>query len=118
VLLVDDEESVRNMATLMLENLGFRVLIAHHGRQALELYRQQGDQIDLVLLDYIMPKMNGHEVFSELISINPDVRVVLTSGYTEIKATAAFKHTDLYGFLQKPYDFGILNKVVNKAITT
>ena len=96
--------------------MGFRVLVAHNGMQAIKLYQQYIDHIDLVLLDYIMPKMNGHEVFAELIKFNPDVRVVLTSGYTEIKATAAFKHTDLYGFLQKPYDFGIMNKIVKQAL--
>ncbi|MBL4775124.1 MAG: response regulator, partial [Mariprofundus sp.] len=116
ILLVDDEENVRDMATLMIENMGFQALVAHNGKQAIELYQQHMAQIELVLLDYIMPKMNGHEVFAELIKFNPDVRVVLTSGYTEIKATAAFKHTDLYGFLQKPYDFGIMNKIVKQAL--
>jgi len=118
ILLVDDEESVRDMAALMLDNMGFRLLLAHDGKQAIELYQQHTEQIELVLLDYIMPKMNGHEVFSELIKINSDVRVVLTSGYTEIKATAAFTNTDLYGFLQKPYDFGVLNKVLGKALAS
>jgi len=118
ILVVDDEESVREMAAMMIQNMGFQVLVANDGQQALEIYRQHAQDIKLVLLDYIMPNMNGREVFAELIKITPDVRVILTSGYTELKATSAFQESELCGFLQKPYDFDVLNQALKKALET
>jgi PAS domain S-box-containing protein len=104
ILVVDDEETVRALAVHTLEAFGFQALTANDGGQAVELFAERGGQgIDLVLLDLTMPHMGGEETFRELRRINPDVRVLLSSGYTEQEATDRFAGKNLAGFIQKPY---------------
>jgi PAS domain S-box-containing protein len=103
ILLVDDEESVRITGNRMLERNGFRVLTAADGREALEIYRARRDEIALVLLDLTMPDLDGEETFHELRRIDPNVRVVMSSGYTESEIIPRFAGQPLAGFLQKPY---------------
>ena len=103
VLLVDDEDAVRSLGKRMLERLGLTVLTAEDGRKALEVYARHADDIALVMLDLTMPKMNGEETFLELRRLNPNVQVVLTSGYTEMEITTRFADMGLAGFIQKPY---------------
>lgn len=108
ILLVDDEESVRTMGNRMLERNGFRVLTAADGREALEIYRARRDEIALVLLDLTMPDLDGEETFHELRRIDPNVRVVMSSGYTESEIIPRFAGQPLAGFLQKPYSTAAL----------
>ena len=103
ILLVDDEESVRTMGRRMLERIGFQVLTAADGRAALEIYRARRGEIALVLLDLTMPDLDGEETFHELRHIDPNVRVVMSSGYTESEIVPRFAGQGLTGFLQKPY---------------
>ncbi|MFZ1641807.1 MAG: ATP-binding protein [Candidatus Contendobacter sp.] len=103
ILLVDDEESVRILGVRMLERLGFQVLTAVDGREALEIYRARRGEIVLVLLDLTMPDLDGEETFRELRWLDPKVRVVMSSGYTESEITPRFAGQQLTGFLQKPY---------------
>jgi len=108
ILLVDDEESVRTLGSRMLERSGFEVLTAADGREALEIYRVRRAEIALVLLDLTMPEMDGEETFRELRRIDPNVRVVMSSGYTESEITPRFAGKRLTGFLQKPYSMTAL----------
>jgi len=103
ILLVDDEESVRTTACRMLERSGFQVLTAADGRKALEIYRARRSEIALVLLDLTMPDLDGEETFHALRQIDPNVRVILSSGYTESEIIPRFAGQGLTGFLQKPY---------------
>ena len=103
VLVVDDEETIREVAGLMLEDMGFDVLLAENGLVAIDLYRLHQTEIVTVLLDMTMPKMNGEETFRELRRINPDVTVILSSGYNEQDATQHFLGKGLAAFIQKPY---------------
>jgi nitrogen-specific signal transduction histidine kinase len=103
ILLVDDEESLIALGGRMLEHLGFTVLTAADGLQAVELYRERGKEIDLVLMDLTMPHMDGAKAFGELRRLNPDVRVVLASGYSHEDVAARFAGKGLSGVLQKPY---------------
>ncbi|RME19135.1 MAG: PAS domain S-box protein [Deltaproteobacteria bacterium] len=103
VLVVDDEEMVRTVAREILERAGARVILASSGRQCLELYSQQKGGIDLVLLDTTMPGLSGEETFRKLRELDPDVRVVLSSGYNAQEVTSRFAGKPLSGFLQKPY---------------
>ncbi|MDD5761548.1 MAG: response regulator, partial [bacterium] len=103
ILLVDDEESLIALGARMLEHLGFAVLTAADGLQAVELYRERGKEIDLVLMDLTMPHMDGAEAFGELRRLNPDVRVVLASGYSQEDVASRFAGKGLAGMLQKPY---------------
>ncbi|MCX7049840.1 MAG: PAS domain S-box protein [Candidatus Sumerlaeota bacterium] len=103
ILLVDDEEIVRNIAKRMLESMGFKVLIAEDGREAVNLYQDRAAEINLVLLDLTMPVMNGEEAFRELRRLDPHVRVIMSSGYTESEIASRFAGKGLAGFIQKPY---------------
>jgi two-component system cell cycle sensor histidine kinase/response regulator CckA len=108
ILLVDDEEPVRNVATLMLEHCGFRVLIASDGREAIDLFRQHQAEIAGVLLDLTMPHMDGEQTFRELRRLQPDVRVILASGYSDSEVMQRFANEALAGALEKPYQLQAL----------
>ncbi len=110
ILLVDDEESLLALGDRMLEQLGFTVLIAADGLQAVELYREHGKEIDLVLMDLTMPHMDGAEAFGELRRLNPDVLVVLASGYSHEDVASRFAGMHLDGVLQKPYTLAKLRE--------
>ncbi|MCA9412777.1 MAG: PAS domain S-box protein [Candidatus Omnitrophica bacterium] len=103
VLVVDDEDTVRILGKRILEKAGFEVLLASDGCEALEIYRRDGDNISLVLLDMTMPQMDGEEAFREIRKIRNDARVILSSGYNEQDATSNFAGKGLSGFIQKPY---------------
>ncbi|HOZ45538.1 MAG TPA: PAS domain S-box protein [Candidatus Hydrogenedentes bacterium] len=103
ILVVDDEQTVRTVAKMMLEKFGFNVLTACDGADGVEVFREHADEIRLVLLDMTMPRLSGEQAFAELRRIRPGVRVVLSSGYNEQEATNRFAGKGLAGFLQKPY---------------
>ncbi|MCG8463198.1 MAG: PAS domain S-box protein [Holophagales bacterium] len=103
VLVVDDDEAVREMAVRMLERLGFDVIFASGGEEAVEIFRLRHREIVVVLLDMTMPRMDGEATFRELREIQPDARVVLSSGYNEQIAAERFEGEGLAAFLQKPY---------------
>jgi signal transduction histidine kinase/HAMP domain-containing protein len=112
ILLVDDEESLIALGARMLEHLGFTVLTATDGLQAADLYRKRGKEIDLVLMDLTMPHMDGAEAFGELRRLNPDVRVVLASGYSHEDVASRFAEKGLDGVLQKPYSLAKLREAL------
>ena len=103
VLVVDDEAHVRDVTQRMLELAGFKVLLATDGQSALPLFEKHRHEIDVVLLDMTMPRLDGRETYLELSRIQPGVRVVLTSGYSQHDAFSGFQASELAGFLQKPY---------------
>jgi two-component system cell cycle sensor histidine kinase/response regulator CckA len=103
VLVVDDEEIVRSLAQAALERAGFEVLAAVDGQSAIDLFRERHAEIDAVVLDLTMPRLGGAEVFQEIRSIDPEARVILTSGYNEQDATRRFQPSELAGYIQKPY---------------
>jgi PAS domain S-box-containing protein len=118
VLLVDDEETVRTVGRQMLERAGFRVLIAADGREALEIFCQQPNDVTCVLLDLTMPNMDGEETFRELRGVKDDVRVILSSGYNEQEAVNRFTVKGLAGFIQKPYQYSSLTQKLQQVLET
>jgi CheY-like chemotaxis protein len=104
ILFVDDEEEILRVGRKILAGLGYRVLTARDGQSSLEIYTAQGDEIDLVVLDYVMPGMGGREVFEALRQLDPDVRVLLSSGYSSNNQVAHMLDQGCRGFIQKPYD--------------
>ncbi len=114
VLLVDDEEVVRSMAKAALRRLGFAVLAAANGADALRIYREQHHAIDLVLLDMVMPVMGGEETLRQLLEIRPDAIVVAMSGFHEHEAKQRFGN-GLAEFLQKPFSLGHLGAKMASA---
>jgi PAS domain S-box-containing protein len=103
VLVIDDEEVVRVLAGRMLRRLGYHVWTAAGGRQGVELYAANRETIDGVVLDLTMPDIDGEEVFARLRALDPDVRVLLSSGYSFSEAVERLTERGLAGFIQKPY---------------
>ena len=83
VLLVEDEAGLRQLAVRRLDILGYDTIVAGDGKEGVHIFRERLNEIDLVMLDFKMPRMNGVEAFEELIRLKPDVKVLLCSGYTE-----------------------------------
>ncbi|MEZ6140443.1 MAG: response regulator [Zavarzinella sp.] len=118
VLVVDDELVIRELATNMLQRMGFEVIVARDGQEGIEQYKAHASSIQLVLLDLLMPRLDGVEASVELRKINPQVRIVLTSGYNEQVASTRFVHYGMAGFLQKPYLFEQMATVIEKALVS
>ena len=118
VLIVDDEEMIREVCTEMLMEVGLEVLAASGGEEALRIFREQPDLIDLVLLDHSMPGMDGVTVFRELRKISPDIKILLASGYSEEEVTERFKGQGLNGFIQKPFTLDRLTDAVHRVMGT
>lgn len=116
ILLIDDEEAVREAVSDILGFAGFDVLTAVDGVTGIELFRNHYQQIALVLLDLSMPGLNGAETFTVLRQIDPQVQVLLSSGYDEAEAISHFVGTGLAGFLQKPYNMPRLVEVVKSYL--
>ena len=115
ILVVDDEEMLRNVAAAMLESGGYEVIMAEDGIDALGKLKKYKDRIDCVLLDMKMPRMGGEEAFTEMRRIKPEIKVLLSSGYNEQTATNRFAGKGLAGFVQKPYT---LKKILAKIAET
>ena len=115
VLVIDDEETVRRVAKAALELYGYTVLLAENAENGISLYQRKTTQIDVVLLDFLMPEMSGEEAFRRLRLMQPDVRVVLSSGYSDSEALSRFAGKELAGFLKKPFTAAELAKTIQQA---
>ncbi len=116
ILLVDDEELVLEVGIKVLEALGYRVLGAKSGRQALEIYRAKGDRIDIVILDMVMPDMAGGETYDRMKKINRKVKVLLSSGYSIDGQASEILEKGCNGFIQKPFSMEDLSKRIREVL--
>ncbi|RPI75256.1 MAG: PAS domain-containing sensor histidine kinase [Desulfobacteraceae bacterium] len=116
ILLADDEEPVRDLCGRMLEYMGFEVVTADNGREALKIFEKYGSRIRCVLLDLTMPHMDGGEAFAELRRLDPGVRVILCSGYNEQTLVNGFFEKGLSGFIQKPYQMNELKMKLKSVL--
>lgn len=112
ILVVDDEDIIRATALLLLENLGYIVLLAQNGKEAVDIYRSKVDEIDLVILDIVMPVMDGREAFEKIIGINPQAKVIMSSGYAINVNMASMVDKGLAGFVAKPFNQLELSKLI------
>lgn len=103
ILVVDDEDTIWDFVIEALQNLGYSVILAENGNDALEIYKNNPAQIDLVLLDMIMPKLGGHSTFCQLKDFDPAVNVLLSSGYVSESEVEDLLRQGAKGFLQKPH---------------
>jgi CheY-like chemotaxis protein len=110
-LLVDDEEVVRLVGAEMLRELGFVVITANDGNEAVEIFKNNPG-ISFVILDLTMPHMDGEQCFRELRQLNPNVKVIMSSGYNEQEVSQKFVGKGLAGFIQKPYRLNVLKEIV------
>ncbi len=115
-LVVDDEESVRGLARAMLELMGFEVLEAADGREAIDVFRANLDDISVVVLDLTMPRMDGEECFHALHELNSDIPVILSSGYSEQEITERLADLSIRGFIQKPYGYETMRSAIRDAL--
>ena len=104
ILLVDDESIVIDVGKEMLKGLGYTPLIARGGKEAIEVFRKNQDQIGMVILDMIMPDLHGGEVFDRLKEINSDIKVILSSGYSLEGEAQRILDRGCDGFIQKPFN--------------
>jgi len=116
VLVVDDEQLVRELARDILKRYGYTVLMASGGEEAVELYRQHSGTVALVVLDILMPDIDGVETFHRIREIDPSARVIISSGYDEAHAADKLMQEGAAAFVQKPYRIADLLKVVREAI--
>jgi two-component system cell cycle sensor histidine kinase/response regulator CckA len=117
ILLVDDESTILDPMSKLLKKLGYTVYPTTSGQEALSAYREKQGSIDLVILDMIMPGMSGSQVLTALKDINPDVKVVLSSGYSMKGEVRKVMEMGCCGFIQKPYNFEELSNIVHQALT-
>jgi PAS domain S-box-containing protein len=103
ILLVDDEQTVLEVTAQMIERLGYTVIRARNGREAIERFRENPNAVSLVILDMIMPEMGGGEVFDQLKRIDPQVKVLLASGYSMQGQAREIMNRGCIGFIQKPF---------------
>jgi len=103
LLLIDDDAEIRELAAEMLAEEGYKLILASDGFEALNIYRKIGNQIGLVILDFFLPVLDGDAVFDELRAINPNINVVLSSGFAEQDKVSAMLAQGLGGFIPKPY---------------
>jgi CheY-like chemotaxis protein len=116
VLVVDDEEGVRNFVRASLQNLGYTVSACDDGASSVDYYRQHHREIDLVILDLIMPRMNGQDTFLEMKKINPNVKAIVSSGFSHSQATRQILDQGALGLLNKPFQIKELSLAVANHI--
>ena len=116
ILICDDEEIVLDVTSKILTDIGYKVILARDGLEAINLFRNNQDKVNLVLLDLTMPKFNGEEVYYRIREVNPKMSFIISSGYSEKEVMVKFGGSDLCGFLQKPYSYEELVKMVGKFI--
>ena len=115
ILFADDDKICLDVSVQMLQKLGYTVLEAKDGHEAIEIYMNNQDRVDLVILDMKMPN-NGGVTFDQLRKINSDLKIILTSGYTEDYCIRKLKKQGLDGFLKKPFDLKVLSQKIMDAL--
>ncbi|MFO0821774.1 MAG: PAS domain S-box protein [Gemmataceae bacterium] len=116
VLVVDDDPTVRTLTKQILETMGFNVLVAKDGREGVDMFRKQAGQLRLVLLDLVMPHLNGDAAFREMKQIRDDIPTLVLSGYNEQEANTRFTEQEGVNFVQKPYEYDDLVAAIRKAL--
>ena len=118
ILIVDDEEMVLDVEALMLERMGFKTLKANSSQKAYQLYRDKKDNIDLVILDMIMPGDNGAVIYKKLKRINSGIRVLISSGFWKDINVREILNDGHNSFIQKPFKFAEFNKKIDSILST
>ncbi len=116
ILLVDDENIIRTVGTDILNSLGYSVTGAADGAEAVKIYSKEWQNIDLVILDMIMPNLNGRDCFRELKKINPNIKAILSSGYGLESRSQEILDEGVMGFIQKPYRVDQLSKIITEVL--
>ncbi len=116
ILVVDDEKKIRKICKENLNLLGYSVITADSGVRAIEIYRKKAKLIDIVVLDMIMPALSGKDTYERLKQINPDVKVLLASGYTLEGQAKEILDSGCNAFIQKPFKIEQLSTMIRKVL--
>jgi PAS domain S-box-containing protein len=116
ILLVDDEQMILEVGQQLLEAMGYDVLTAENGKKAVEIYQAKKNDIDLLILDMIMPEMNGGDVYDTMKAMDPDVKVLLSSGYSVEGQASEILGRGCDGFIQKPFHMGQLSNCIKRVL--
>ena len=118
ILLIDDEEMVLDVGSQLLSRLGYSVLTATSGSEAIDLYEMHKDHVQLIILDLCMPDMDGMQTYLYLKGLNPGIKVLLTSGLSMDGPAKEMLHRGCNGFIQKPYRMSELSTKVQEVLYT
>ena len=116
IMIVDDHETIWDFLIEALQELGYSVLLAENGLDAVEIYRENPGAIDLVLLDMIMPKCGGHETFYKIRELDPNARILLSSGYVSENEIQDLLRQGACGFLSKPHRIAVVAQAIRSAL--
>ncbi len=116
ILLIDDQDAIVNVGKVILEKLGYTVLTAYSGEEAVAVYEKEGEKIDLVILDMIMPGMSGGKTYKMLKEMNPGIKAILSSGYSLNEEAAEIMENGCNGFIQKPFNAAELSKKIREVL--
>ena len=117
IMLVDDEKVIRETSSTLLEHLGYNVVVAKNGQEAIKLFKPMAEDISLVILDMIMPRMSGTETFHKLKEIRSDIKIVISSGFTNNEDLTELRQCGLAGDIQKPYSAASLSQLLAKVLS-
>ncbi|MHB2147921.1 response regulator [Calditrichota bacterium LG25] len=115
ILLIDDEFMVLELASEILTYLGHKVHIANSGSDGLKIFLDKKDEIDLIIVDLLMPDMNGKEFYEKVRAVDSDVPIIISSGISETKEKKALKELDIFDVLEKPYTVPQLEELINRV---
>ncbi len=116
ILIVDDHETIWDFLIEALQKLGYSVLLAENGLDAVEIYEENPDQIDLVLLDMIMPKAGGHQTFYKILAIDPEAKILLSSGFVSEAEVHDLLQQGACGFLPKPHRLPAVARAIRDVL--
>ena len=116
ILIVDDHETIWDFLIEALQKLGYSVLLAENGRDAVEIYEENPDQIDLVLLDMTMPKAGGHQTFYKIRAIDPEAKILLSSGFVSEAEVHDLLQQGACGFLPKPHRLPAVARAIRDVL--
>jgi two-component system, cell cycle sensor histidine kinase and response regulator CckA len=116
ILIIDDENSVRQAAEEIIKGIGYKVITASSGNEGIDIYKSQKDDIDVVMLDMVMPEMGGEQTFHALKRIDPEVKVLLASGYTAMDKAARILDQGVAGYIQKPFGVKSLSQKLREVL--
>ena len=116
ILLVDDEEMILDVVKEMLNSLGYKVLVATSGKEAIDVFKKDKEKIHIVIMDMIMPDMAGNETYYWLKQINPDLKILLSSGYAINGKAMEMLKRGCNGFIQKPYNMKQLSEKLREIL--
>ncbi len=116
VLLIDDEDMIIDVGQEILKALGYTVLVGRGGKEAIEIYEKRKEEIDIVILDIVMPEIGGGEAYDRMKEINPDIKVLLSSGFSINGEVTEILERGCNGFIQKPFNIRQLSQRIREIL--